>query len=102
MSPDAIKRHRRIIKDEGPDPIDVFVGRRVRERRRHLGLSQTAVAEQLGVSFQALQRYEMGTNRVAASTLFRLCQALGVEPGYFFEGLKPADAVIGGRRRGKR
>ena len=80
------KRRRPAVQDDGPDPIDVFVGQRVRERRLKEGLSQSAVAEQLGVSFQAVQKYEFGNIRISASTLYRLAQVLGVEPGYFFKG----------------
>ncbi len=76
---------RRLLKD-GPDPIDVFVGRRVRECRKRQRLSLSAVAKCLGVTFQAVQRYESGSNRIAASTLYRLAQVLDVAPGFFFEG----------------
>ena len=58
MKAAAHKRRRRVVRDEGPDPIDVFVGRRMRERRLQEGLSQTALAEQLGVCFQAVQKYK--------------------------------------------
>ena len=74
----SFKRRRRVVQDDGPDPIDVFVGQRVRERRLQAGLSQNELAEPLGVGFQAVQK--------SASTLYRLAQALGVEPSYFFEG----------------
>jgi transcriptional regulator with XRE-family HTH domain len=54
------------------DPIDVTVGNRIRLRRKHLGLSQSALAEHLGVSFQQVQKYERGANRVSASMLVRV------------------------------
>jgi transcriptional regulator with XRE-family HTH domain len=80
------KRRRRTVVNDGPDPIDVFVGKRVRERRRQENLSQTALGSRLGVTFQAVQKYESGGIRISASTLYRLSHALDVEPGYFFEG----------------
>lgn len=64
--------------------IDACVGRRVRERRKHLGLSQVQLAAAIGVSFQQLQKYEHGTNRLAASRLAATAVALDVPPGYFF------------------
>jgi len=103
MSGPADKLRRRIVKDAGPDPIDVFVGKRVRERRLKVGLSQTAVAARLGVSFQAVQKYESAGNRISASTLFRLGQMLGVAPGYFFEGyVDPSSEAAIQPRKAKR
>ena len=89
MKAAPLKRRRRIAQEDGPDPIDVYLGQRMRERRLQQGLSQPALAEILGVSFQAVQKYEIAENRVAASTLYRLCQTLRVRPGYFFEGYAP-------------
>jgi transcriptional regulator with XRE-family HTH domain len=63
-----------------PDPIDVEVGARIRTIRRRLGLSQTELGHALGVTFQQVQKYERGTNRVAGSTLVRLCRKLNVAP----------------------
>jgi transcriptional regulator with XRE-family HTH domain len=95
---------RRVIRDEGPDPIDIFVGKRLRERRRKENLSQSAVAARLGVTFQAVQKYEAGTIRIAASTLYRLGQLLGVGPAYFFEGYvgTPSEAAIKRKKKAKR
>jgi transcriptional regulator with XRE-family HTH domain len=58
--------------------VELAIGARMRTRRRQLGLSQTALADQLGVSFQQVQKYERGANRIAASTLVAAAQALGV------------------------
>ena len=69
-----------------PDPIDVHVGGRVRVRRKMLGLSQTQLGEDLGVTFQQVQKYERGSNRIGSSRLFRIATALGVPVAYFFEG----------------
>lgn len=68
-------------------PIDKNVGQRLRKRRIELGMSQQALGEILGLSFQQVQKYESGANRIAASRLFNICQILEVEVGYFFEGL---------------
>ncbi len=89
----AVGRPRkRLIKDAGPHPIDRFVGSRVRKRRLQLERSQTAVARELGVSFQAVQKYESGDIRIATSTLYQLCEILGVGPAYFFKGYPPKNA----------
>jgi transcriptional regulator with XRE-family HTH domain len=69
----------------GPHPVDVAVGRRVRARRIFLGISQERLGKELGVTFQQVQKYERGTNRISASSLFEIARVLGVEPSYFFE-----------------
>ena len=63
---------RRTIKDDGPDPIDKFVGSRVRARRVGLRISQTKLGDAIGVTFQQVQKYENGTNRIGASNLFKI------------------------------
>lgn len=67
-----------------PDAMDALVGRRIGERRMALGLSQTALAQQLGVSPQQVQKYEAGANRISASRLSDIAVALGVAPGALF------------------
>ncbi|WGF87324.1 helix-turn-helix domain-containing protein [Marinivivus vitaminiproducens] len=67
--------------------IDRLVGARMRERRLMLGLTQQEMAELIGVTYQQAHKYEKGINRIAASRLFGIARALGVEVGYFFEGL---------------
>jgi transcriptional regulator with XRE-family HTH domain len=62
--------------DLGPDPIDIAVGHRIRVRRKWLGVSQSSLAEHLGVSFQQVQKYERGANRVSASMLVKIAQKL--------------------------
>lgn len=71
----------------GPNPIDLHVGARVRLRRKALGVSQETLAEAIDLTFQQVQKYERGSNRISASKLFEICQALNTVPGYFFEGL---------------
>ena len=74
-----------------PDRVDVHVGLRVRNRRRHIGMSQTVLGERCGVTFQQIQKNERGTNRIGSSRMFRICLALGVDPNYFYEGLLDQD-----------
>jgi transcriptional regulator with XRE-family HTH domain len=78
-----------IDMEDGPDPIDRHVGTRIRGRRVGLRISQTKLGQAIGVTFQQIQKYESGTNRVGASNLFKIAQALGVEVSFFFEGLHP-------------
>lgn len=83
-------------------PVDVHVGRKLKEIRTLRRYSQTDVAQRLGLSFQQIQKYEIGSNRIAASRLFELTQIFDVSPAYFFEGLydgahsdsKPRDAGL--------
>lgn len=69
-------------------PIDVHVGARVRLRRNLLGFSQTDLGKMLGITFQQIQKYERGSNRIAASRLYRMGQVLDVPVAYFFDGLE--------------
>ncbi len=71
-----------------PHPIDRHVGNRMRRRRRELGVTQTALAERLGVSFQQVQKYEHGVNRMSASRLYEVACALRVPIDYFFMDLE--------------
>jgi transcriptional regulator with XRE-family HTH domain len=68
-------------------PVDIHVGRKLKQIRTLRRLSQTDVARKLKLSFQQIQKYEIGSNRVAASRLFELAQILDVSPSFFFEGL---------------
>ncbi len=70
-----------------PNPVDVHVGRRVRMRRTLLGMSQTTLGEAIGLTFQQVQKYENGTNRVSASRLFNLSRLLDVPIQYFFDDM---------------
>ena len=70
-----------------PNPIDVHVGHRLRQRRAFVGLSQEKLAEALGLTFQQIQKYEHGRNRISASRLYQLSQILKVPISYFFEKL---------------
>jgi len=68
-----------------PDPLDVMVGARIRILRNHRGMSQGELAGKIGVTFQQVQKYEKGTNRVGASRLSRIAAVLGVSVGELFE-----------------
>ena len=69
-----------------PDPIDKYVGSRVRMRRLMLGTSQETLGDKLGITFQQVQKYEKGTNRISASRLQAMCEILQVPVSFFFEG----------------
>ena len=70
-----------------PEAVDVHIGRRVRERRTLLGISQAELAEELGLTFQQVQKYERGTNRISAGRLHSISDILGVPINYFFDGI---------------
>ena len=74
-----------------PNPIDVHVGSRVRFRRMLLGMSQEKLGEKLGLTFQQVQKYEKGINRIGASRLFDLAQVLGVSVQFFYEEAPAAE-----------
>lgn len=68
-------------------PVDVHVGKKLKHLRVLRGLTQTEVAQGLGISFQQVQKYELGRNRISASKLFEISRILGVPPSHFFDGL---------------
>ena len=74
------------INRRAPTAVDTHVGQKIRARRIFLRMSQTDVADTLGITFQQIQKYEKGANRVGASRLQQISDALGVSPFYFFEG----------------
>ncbi len=77
------------------DPVvDTLVGKRIRRRRRLLGLTQQQLGGSVGVRFQQIQKYECGANQVSASRLWQLSEALEVPIGYFFEGLNQAQDAV--------
>jgi transcriptional regulator with XRE-family HTH domain len=76
---------------EEANPIDVHVGRMVRARRKVLGVSQTQLADALGITFQQVQKYERGFNRFSASKLYQAAKTLNVEISAFFDGLETLD-----------
>ena len=76
-----------------PNPTDVYVGGRIRLRRNMLGMSQEKLGESLGITFQQIQKYEKGTNRVGASRLQAIAQILSVPVAFFFEDAPSADGI---------
>ena len=80
-------------ENQDPHPVDRHVGRRVQEKRLGLGLSQTALGKAVGVSFQQMQKYEKGQNRISASKLFEIAEFLNVGIPYFFEGYSSRPSV---------
>lgn len=77
-------------EDRSPNPVDLHVGARVRMRRKLLGVSQEKLADALGLTFQQVQKYERGTNRISASKLFEIGRFLQAPVSYFFEGVGPS------------
>ena len=84
------RRKRRIVLRDGPDPVEIHVGARVRERRVSLGMSQRDLGNYLGVSFQQFQKYERGVNRISAGKLWALSNFFEVPIEWFFEGVGEA------------
>jgi transcriptional regulator with XRE-family HTH domain len=75
------------LDDNSPNPVDVYVGKRIRLRRRVLGLTQQEFADKLGLTFQQVQKYETAMNRVGASRLWDISRVLNVQIDYFFENM---------------
>ena len=101
----AISKQGKMNTRKASNPIDVHVGARVRMRRVLLGMSQEKLGESLGITFQQVQKYEKGTNRIGASRLFKIAQVLGVPVSYFYEelagqGEKPASGMVEGQSQG--
>ncbi|MBI1179070.1 MAG: helix-turn-helix domain-containing protein [Alphaproteobacteria bacterium] len=84
---------RRVLSD--PNPVDIHVGKRLRQRRTFVGMTQEQLGAALGITFQQVQKYERGANRIGASRLFDICQVLDVSPQYFFQGMAGADGSSG-------
>ena len=80
--------------------IDLLLGRRLRGRRRLMGLTQNQLALLVGVRFQQIQKYESAANRISAARLWRFCQALEVDVSYFFEGLPSRRDEMSAEREG--
>lgn len=90
LHPSAVRtrNRQRTIMVDGPHPIDIHVGARIRAQRVIRGLTQSDLARLVGISFQSVQKYEQGENRVSASRLYEFAQVLGVVPQHFFDGLE--------------
>jgi transcriptional regulator with XRE-family HTH domain len=81
-------------------PVDVHVGKRVRHRRWMVGMTQQQLAEKVGIKFQQIQKYETGMNRVSASRLWDIADALGVPVSFFFDGFDEKGPVAQGDVQG--
>lgn len=81
-----------VFSDAVPDPADVYVGARIKLRRKYRAMSMTQVATEAGVTWQQLAKYETAQNRVSASKLVAIARALDTPLGYFFEGIETASA----------
>ena len=87
-----------------PHPVDVFVGQKIRKIRKNRGLSQTQLGNGVGVTFQQVQKYERGTNRIGSSRLFKISSELKVPVGSLFDGVEdvvPEHDVYDGIEEGK-
>ena len=85
----------------GPTAVDTHVGQKIRARRIFLRMSQTDVADAIGITFQQIQKYERGANRVGASRLQQISDALGVSPFYFFEGAPTVGKKMPAQKEGE-
>lgn len=83
------------VETKGPHPVDLHVGAKVRMRRKFMGLSQDSLAKGLGLTFQQVQKYERGSNRISASKLYEISRFLKSHIGYYFEGYGEADTTGG-------
>lgn len=92
--------HQPIGKARQAHPVDVHVGGRVRLRRVFLGYSQEKLANALGLTFQQIQKYERGANRISASKLYELSRILSVPVTYFFEGVESEGEAVPGQEAG--
>ncbi|KUJ79446.1 helix-turn-helix domain-containing protein [Ruegeria profundi] len=78
--------------------VDVHVGKRVRHRRWLIGMTQQQLAQQVGIKFQQIQKYETGANRISASRLWDIAEALDVPVSFFFEGLEEPEKDASGKK----
>jgi transcriptional regulator with XRE-family HTH domain len=84
------------VEDKSPNPVDIYVGKRIRDRRKEVRISQEKLAERLGLTFQQVQKYEKGANRVSCSKIYEISRALQVSIEYFFRGLPDPLVTNGG------
>ena len=81
----------------GPDPIDVAIGARLKQQRTALGMTMPQLGNAIGVTYQQIQKYERGMNRMASSNLVRAAKALQVPMAYFFENIEGGGPPLAGR-----
>lgn len=90
----ASARH---VQDDEPDPVDIHVGQRLRQRRAILGLSQEKLGRAIGLTFQQIQKYERGANRIGASRLYEFSRILDVPVSFFFDEMPDSLKTSEGR-----
>lgn len=83
------------VDGDEPNPVDVFVGQKLKARRTLIGMTQEKLAEATGITFQQVQKYEKGRNRLSASRIFQFSRVLNIPVAYFFEGFFSSDSLIG-------
>jgi len=98
MQPERLPR---MDKEAGPSPMDVHVGARIRLRRTLMGMSQERLGDALNITFQQVQKYERGVNRVGASRLFDVSRALDVPISFFYDDMPEALATTHGQQLGR-
>jgi transcriptional regulator with XRE-family HTH domain len=96
LSAASIAQQEIAMASKTPDPVDKYVGSRIRMRRIMLGMSQEKLGDALGLTFQQIQKYEKGTNRVGASRLQQIAEVLQVHVSFLFEGAPGGTASAGG------
>lgn len=94
-------RRQRSALADGPEPVDIHVGSRIRLRRTLMGLSQSELGAALRLTFQQIQKYERASNRVSASVLYRVAQALDVPVSFFFDDFSESAQVPPATRQGE-
>ncbi len=97
MQSDQIEERVETLSARKADLIDKHVGRRLRDRRRSMDLSQQDIAHILSISYQQVQKYESGQNRISAGRLYLLAHIMKTSVGYFYEGLPAGDEILNGR-----
>jgi transcriptional regulator with XRE-family HTH domain len=88
----AIEWHAKAKEKNMAHPVDQHVGKRIRHRRWLVGMTQQQLADQVGIKFQQIQKYETGANRVSASRLWDIAKSLQVDISFFFDGIKTEEA----------
>jgi transcriptional regulator with XRE-family HTH domain len=83
------------------EKTDAIIGEKIRARRERIGFSQVQLGDSIGVTFQQVQKYERGINRVSASKLLNIADALGVDVGHFYEGVVETALILGGEPQKK-
>jgi len=95
VSAESPNPRRSSVDGDTANPVDVFVGQKLKARRNLIGITQESLAEATGITFQQVQKYEKGRNRLSASRIFQFSRVLDVPVAYFFDGFMSNDSSIG-------